>query len=227
VSVPERPVKEKPAAAAAPVRPPKKTTAAPAPAPERLPKKKTTAAAPELPRKEQKTAEAITAAAAAAVAPETPRKQKKKTVSFGNVVQLQEYSVTVGDHPKCKGSYPICLDWAHTEPKEYDLDAREKAKAIKAAREAKAAKAKEDKEDGGYGETKTKQRRVGKGRHLQAKERHLRIAKVTGTSQKEVRTLEVERLRQIHEAKHGPDLSRIAAAARFSKGKSLRGYREV
>jgi hypothetical protein len=125
-----------------------------------------------------------------------------------------------------RGGYPICLDWAHAEPKEYDLDAREKAKAIKAARGAREAKAKEDK-DGGYGETKKKKRRVGKGRHMKAKERHLRIAKVTGISSKEVRKLEVERQRQIHKAAHGPGLSCIAATARFSKGKSLRGYREA
>jgi hypothetical protein len=254
---PERPLKEKTAvvksarvaadperkkaiaATAAPVRlPTKKTVVMTAPVPERsikktgaaapvcLPKKKTvTAPAPERRSKNTTvTAPAPKKQKIAAAALEISSKKTKKTVSFGHV-QVQEYSVTVGDHPECHGGYPICLDWAHAEPKEYDLDAREKAKAIKAAKEAKAAKAKEE-EDGGYGETK-KKRRPGKGRRLHTKERHVRIAKVAGISQKEVRKLEVERRRQNHEATHGPDLLRLAAPAKASKGKSLGGYHEV
>jgi hypothetical protein len=127
--------------------------------------------------------------------------------------------------------------------KEYDLDAREKAEAaLKAAREATAATAEEEEEeeeeeaDVGYGEKheheqqQQQHRRVGTGRHLGATERHLRIAKVTGISPpKEVRKLDVERLRPIHEGRaHGPDLFRLAATAKASsKGTSLRGYRDV
>jgi hypothetical protein len=178
-----------------------------------------TPAVSELPPKKPKKT------ATAPAAPEASPTKPKKTVSFGNV-QVQEYSVTLGDHPSCK-LYPISLDWAHTAPKEYDLDAREKAKAMKKAREAKALKAKED-GNGGYGENKKKKRRVGKGRHWLATERHVRIAKVAGISPKEVRTLEAERRRAIHEAAHGPDLmNRVAAPAKASRGKSLRGYHEV
>jgi hypothetical protein len=57
--------------------------------------------------------------------PSLPRRRRRpqRNVTFGNV-QVQEYSVTVGDHPKCdkKGGYPLSLDWAHTEVTEYDLD---------------------------------------------------------------------------------------------------------
>jgi hypothetical protein len=57
--------------------------------------------------------------------PSLPRRRRRpqRHVTFGNV-QVQEYSVTVGDHPKCdkKGGYPMSLDWAHTEVTEYDLD---------------------------------------------------------------------------------------------------------
>jgi hypothetical protein len=52
----------------------------------------------------------------------------RKRVSFG-AVQVQEYGVILGDSPSCKGGYPLSLDWAHTEPQEYSLDALEQAKA--------------------------------------------------------------------------------------------------
>jgi hypothetical protein len=201
------------------------------PAPKRSRKTKTVApAAPSAPekrrllkKKKTKTAPAAVVAAAAAPSPAAAKKRSrpKKTVSFG-VVQVQEYSVILGDHPKCKGGYPMSLDWAHTEPKEYDLDACEQAKAAK----AKAAAAREEKADGAYTDKK-KSRRPGKGRRLRTKDRHLRIAKVTGIPPKEVRKLEVERQRKVHEAEHGVDLKHVGATAKKSKGKSLGGYHEV
>jgi hypothetical protein len=57
--------------------------------------------------------------------------RRKKTVSFGTV-QVQEYSLTLGDLSLCN-RYPLSLDWAHAEPKEYDLDALEAAKKAKGA----------------------------------------------------------------------------------------------
>jgi hypothetical protein len=50
----------------------------------------------------------------------------KRSVTFGNV-QVREHSVTLGDHPLCD-NFPLTLDWAHTEMKEYDLDWYEETK---------------------------------------------------------------------------------------------------
>jgi hypothetical protein len=50
----------------------------------------------------------------------------QRSVRFGNV-QVQEYSVTLGDHPLCD-SYPLTLDWQHTEAMEYELDWYEETK---------------------------------------------------------------------------------------------------
>jgi hypothetical protein len=61
-------------------------------------------------------------------APVPEKTLPRKRVSFG-VVQVQEYGVILGDSPSCKGGYPLGLDWAHTEPTEYSLDAIEQAKA--------------------------------------------------------------------------------------------------
>jgi hypothetical protein len=95
---------------------------------------------------------------------ELPR-PKKKTVSFG-IVQVQEYSVTLGDHP-CGGEfgYPISLDWAHTEPKEYDMDR--------------------------YDET---QRATGECAELSPEQRMHRIAAVSGIRPEEVQKQERTRL---------------------------------
>ena len=48
----------------------------------------------------------------------------QKRVSF-STVEIQEYSLTLGDHP-CTDSYPLSLDWEHTEPYEMDLQDYEK-----------------------------------------------------------------------------------------------------
>jgi hypothetical protein len=69
----------------------------------------------------------------ATTAPERPRKM----VSFGNV-QVQEYSVTLGDHPCCEGGYPLSLDWAHTDVVEYSLDWYEETKPEGACAELSA-----------------------------------------------------------------------------------------
>jgi hypothetical protein len=50
----------------------------------------------------------------------------QRSVRFGNV-QVQEYSVTLGDHPLCD-NYPLTLDWQHTEAIEYELDWYEETK---------------------------------------------------------------------------------------------------
>jgi hypothetical protein len=55
----------------------------------------------------------------------TSKKQPKR-VSFG-VVQVQEYELTLGDHP-FSSSYPLSLDWPHTAEKEYDLDLFERVR---------------------------------------------------------------------------------------------------
>jgi hypothetical protein len=80
----------------------------------------------------------------ATTAPERPR----KTVSFGNV-QVQEYSVTLGDNPCADetGGYPLSLDWAHTEVVEYSLDWYEETKSEGACAELSAGQRKRRIED--------------------------------------------------------------------------------
>ena len=40
-------------------------------------------------------------------------------------MRVREYSVTLGDHP-CADSFPLTLDWEHTQAREVDLDRYEK-----------------------------------------------------------------------------------------------------
>jgi hypothetical protein len=111
----------------------------------RCPRKETVTAAPERPRKKSTTV-AATAPERPASAPERPHKKaatatavderpRKKSVSFGTV-QVQEYSLIVGDHPCSEeiGGFPLSLDWAHTQAKEYSVDALERAKASSSPR---------------------------------------------------------------------------------------------
>jgi hypothetical protein len=106
---------------AAPERPRKKSAAAAAAAPKR-PAKKTAAAAaaPERPYKTTPTA----------AAPAVHERPRKKSVSFGTV-QVQEYSLILGDHPCSEeiGGFPLSLDWAHAPATEHSVDALERAKA--------------------------------------------------------------------------------------------------
>jgi hypothetical protein len=60
------------------------------------------------------------------------RRNAAKRVSFG-MVQIQEYTLTLGDHPFAD-SYPISLDWPHTEAREYNLDIFEKVRRISSAK---------------------------------------------------------------------------------------------
>ncbi|CAB9523298.1 expressed unknown protein [Seminavis robusta] len=44
-----------------------------------------------------------------------------------NSVELQEYAVTLGDHPFCQGHFPLTLDWSHGRPihmsvRDYEAD---------------------------------------------------------------------------------------------------------
>ena len=56
-----------------------------------------------------------------------------RRVKFGNVF-VQEYCVTIGDHPLCDdegvGGYPIGLDWQRTEVMEHDLEWYEGGKPV-------------------------------------------------------------------------------------------------
>ena len=57
------------------------------------------------------------------------KSKDKRRVRF-RTVQLQEYSITVGDHPYCKGYFPLTLDWSHAQPiqmklKEYEAVRRQ------------------------------------------------------------------------------------------------------
>jgi hypothetical protein len=121
----------------------------------------------------------------AAVAAPTSPLPKKKTVSFGNV-QVQEYSATLGDHPCCEHGYPISLDWAHTEPKEYDMD--------------------------WYDETRS----TGECAELSAEQRVERIAKVAGISLKDVQKQERTRLWKVQaeEIASRTVLRKVLAASR-------------
>eukprot|EP00535_Pseudo-nitzschia_heimii_P003187 CAMPEP_0197174518 /NCGR_PEP_ID=MMETSP1423-20130617/1006_1 /TAXON_ID=476441 /ORGANISM="Pseudo-nitzschia heimii, Strain UNC1101" /LENGTH=259 /DNA_ID=CAMNT_0042623459 /DNA_START=104 /DNA_END=883 /DNA_ORIENTATION=+ len=44
-----------------------------------------------------------------------------RKVRFGSV-RVQEYAITVGDHPICKDGLALSLDWAHSEEKVYDIN---------------------------------------------------------------------------------------------------------
>lgn len=44
-----------------------------------------------------------------------------RKVKFGST-RVQEYAITVGDHPICKRGLALSLDWAHTKEKVYDID---------------------------------------------------------------------------------------------------------
>ena len=44
-----------------------------------------------------------------------------RKVKFSSV-RVQEYAITVGDHPICKDGLALSLDWAHSEEKVYDID---------------------------------------------------------------------------------------------------------
>jgi hypothetical protein len=75
---------------------------------------------PEIPHPEP----AVQELAVEAVPPPSRRRRPRCHVTFGNV-QVQEYSLTLGDHPcaDATGGYPISLDWAHAEAEEeYSLD---------------------------------------------------------------------------------------------------------
>jgi hypothetical protein len=120
-----------------------------------------------------------------AVAVPTSPLPKKKTVSFGNV-QVQQYSATLGDHPCCEHGYPISLDWAHTEPKEYDLD--------------------------WYDETRS----TGECAELSVEQRVERIAKVAGISLEDVQKQERTRLWKVQaeELASRTVLRKVPAASR-------------
>jgi hypothetical protein len=77
-------------------------------------------------KSERKRRQMITEESSPAPVPE--KTLPRKRVSFG-AVQVQEHGVILGDSPSCKGGYPLSLDWAHTEPQEYSLDALEQARA--------------------------------------------------------------------------------------------------
>lgn len=50
---------------------------------------------------------------------------KRRHVRFHSV-ELQEYAVTVGDHPLCKGYFPLTLDWSHARPVEFRINEYER-----------------------------------------------------------------------------------------------------
>lgn len=43
-------------------------------------------------------------------------------------VELQEYAVTLGDHPFCTGYFPLTLDWSHTRSVSTPINAYEASK---------------------------------------------------------------------------------------------------
>mmetsp|Transcript_15945 Transcript_15945/g.24145 ORF Transcript_15945/g.24145 Transcript_15945/m.24145 type:complete len:175 (-) Transcript_15945:107-631(-) len=50
------------------------------------------------------------------------RRMHRKTVSFNKVLEIRQHSLTIGDHPSCRDSLPISLDWEHSEPILIDVD---------------------------------------------------------------------------------------------------------
>lgn len=48
----------------------------------------------------------------------------RRKVKFGSA-RVQEYAITVGDHPICKDGLALSLDWAHTEEKVFDVNSYE------------------------------------------------------------------------------------------------------
>mmetsp|Transcript_15 Transcript_15/g.46 ORF Transcript_15/g.46 Transcript_15/m.46 type:complete len:250 (-) Transcript_15:238-987(-) len=45
----------------------------------------------------------------------------RRRVKFGST-HVQEYAITVGDHPICKDGLALSLDWAHAKEQVYDID---------------------------------------------------------------------------------------------------------
>eukprot|EP00549_Striatella_unipunctata_P009369 CAMPEP_0118723054 /NCGR_PEP_ID=MMETSP0800-20121206/31776_1 /TAXON_ID=210618 ORGANISM="Striatella unipunctata, Strain CCMP2910" /NCGR_SAMPLE_ID=MMETSP0800 /ASSEMBLY_ACC=CAM_ASM_000638 /LENGTH=231 /DNA_ID=CAMNT_0006631409 /DNA_START=12 /DNA_END=704 /DNA_ORIENTATION=+ len=51
----------------------------------------------------------------------TQQKKSSKRVSFAQC-EIREYSVVVGDHPRCKRGLPIALGWNHSGEDSYTVD---------------------------------------------------------------------------------------------------------
>jgi hypothetical protein len=49
------------------------------------------------------------------------REAQQCRVSF-STVRVREHSLAIGDHPCCRDSLPLSLDWAHAEDRLYDVD---------------------------------------------------------------------------------------------------------
>jgi hypothetical protein len=47
-----------------------------------------------------------------------------RKVKFGSA-RVQQYAITVGDHPICKDGLALSLDWAHAKEEVYDIDVYE------------------------------------------------------------------------------------------------------
>jgi hypothetical protein len=62
-----------------------------------------------------------------------------RQVCFGKV-HIQEYPVTVGDHPSCRDAYCLTLDWAHTVEQVYDIQHYEDIRQCRRAERGKLAR---------------------------------------------------------------------------------------
>lgn len=61
---------------------------------------------------------------------EIRRGNRSRHVRFHSV-ELKEYAMTVGDHPFCKGYFPLTLDWCHAQPVEININDYEASKTSK------------------------------------------------------------------------------------------------
>ena len=60
----------------------------------------------------------------------SPPLLRMRRVNFGPA-NVQEYKLTLGDHPCCPGSYPLTLDWPRTAVKKYGVNEYDDAKQRK------------------------------------------------------------------------------------------------
>jgi hypothetical protein len=103
----------------------------------------------------------------------SPSTKQPKRVSFG-VVQVQEYTLTLGDHP-FSSSYPISLDWPHTAKTEYDLDLFEKVRQKSTKRSSRSRPCK----------------------HLNSSQRRSRLSTVSGIHPSELAKQDQQRHQQL------------------------------
>merc|ERR1712232_1195747 len=55
----------------------------------------------------------------------------RKSVSFSQFLEIRQHALTIGDHPSCRDSLPLSLDWEHADTLLMDIDDASKKKKKK------------------------------------------------------------------------------------------------